>query len=603
MSALNIDTKLITDTQYGSLRSYLRQHDCRTYLGWATLIVYVLFLVYRARHGGADGETANGPVWELRDPRRLAQAGGGLVFRALAELAYFVPVGFVATVALRGNSARLRRFPVRLPALAIGIVFTVLVHAVKSIGSWYIGAAIGMVFPLLGCCLGAWAGTTWFRGWRSRLWFVPKIFSLVLLLFLCAGTIAHFSLEDMPLPFETSRVTSAEKCQLVHLFSSKSPNSLKEGQTHTLRLAEREVNALLSWVLGSESSKHKARVTLERECVSLRMSVLTLLGEERPHYLNLKVTSGVEIEDGNLRLHVDRCRIGAVEVPYWLLRSLCPLVTSFVRHDQRVKPFLDATRGMMIEPDSIQLTYGHLDLHAGLRKSFLRPVITSEELLASTQTHVDSLLLLAIVRQLFDSSPSFDLCLKTVFALARDRSTQSDPVMENQAAILALGVLLGHPQIEELLGFIVVDGDDDTAREVLRRVAIRGRFDWVMHFCVSAAIVVLSDETVSDATGLLKEEFDASANGSGFSFADLLADRAGTNFAIAATRDEAAARTMQNRLAYGFRIEEIFPPADGLPEGISDAELQSRYGGVNGEGYRRLAQEIERRIATCVAYQ
>jgi hypothetical protein len=175
--------------------------------------------------------------------------------------------------------------------------------------------------------------------------------------------------------------------------------------------------------------------------------------------------------------------------------------------------------------------------------------------------------------------------------------------MENQAAILALGVLLGHPHIEELLGFIVVDGDDDAAREVLRRVAIRGRSDWVTHFCVSAAITVLSDETVSDATGLLKEEFDASASGSGFSFSDLLADRAGTTFAIAATRDEVAARAMQNRLAHGFRIEEIFPPADGLPEEISDAELQSRYGGVNGEGYRRLGQEIERRIATCPAYQ
>ncbi|MCP4614309.1 MAG: hypothetical protein GY845_36955 [Planctomycetes bacterium] len=258
---------------------------------------------------------------------------------------------------------------------------------------------------------------------------------------------------------------------------------------------------------------------------------------------------------------------------------------------------------MTFEPDSIQLTYGPLDLPAGLREIFLRPVITNEKLLASTRAYADSLLLLAIVKQLFDSGPSFDLCLKTVFTLVRDRSTQSDPVMENQAAILALGMLLGHPQIEELLGFIVVDGDDDTAREVLRSVAIRDRSDWVTHFCVSAAITVLSDETVSDATGLLKEEVDASVSGSGFSFSDLLADRAGTTFAITATRDEAAARAMQNRLAPDFRIEEIFPPADGLPEGISYAELQSRYGGVNGEGYRHLSQEIDRRIAACTAYQ
>jgi len=603
MSALNMDTKLITDAQCGSLRPYLRQHDCRTYLGWAILIAYVLFLVYRAHRGGEDGETANSPVWELLDPRRLAQAGGGLVFMALAELAYFVPVGFVATVVLRGDSARFRRFPVRLPALAIGIVLTIMVHAVKSIGSWYIGVAIGMVFPLLGCCLGAWAGTTWLRGWRTRLWFVPKVFSLVLLLLLCAGAIAYFSLEDIPLPFETVRVTSAEKRRLVHLFSNKSLNSPKEGQTHTLWLTEREVNALLSWGLSLGSPERKARVRLDRDSVSLRMSVLTLFGEERPRYLNLKMTGGAEIEDGHLRLHVDRCRIGAVEVPYWLLRSLCPLVTSFVRHDQRAKPFLDAMRGMTIEPDSIQLTYSPPDLPTGLWKSFSHPAITSQELLASARTHVDSLLLLAIVRQLFDSVPSFDLCLKTVFALARDRSTQSDPVMENQAAILALGVLLGHPKIEKLLGFIVVDGDDDAAREDLRRVAIHGRSDWVGHFCVSAAITTLTNETISDAAGLLKEELDADVGGSGFSFADLLADRAGRTFALSATCDEAAARSMQDRLAGGFGIEEVFPPADGLPERASDAELQSHYGGVGGEGYLHLIEEIEGRIAACAAYQ
>ena len=184
MSTLKMDTKHITDTQCRSLQPYLKQHDCRTYLGWAILIAYVIFLVYRAHRSGADGGIVNSSVWELRDPSRLAQVGCGLVFRALGELAYFVPIGFIATMVLRGDSARFRRFPVRLPALAIATVLMILVHAVKSIGSWYIGVGIGMVFPLLSCCLGVWAGTTWLRGWRTCLWFVPKVFSLVLLLLL-----------------------------------------------------------------------------------------------------------------------------------------------------------------------------------------------------------------------------------------------------------------------------------------------------------------------------------------------------------------------------------------------------------------------------------
>ena len=108
---------------------------------------------------------------------------------------------------------------------------------------------------------------------------------------------------------------------------------------------------------------------------------------------------------------------------------------------------------------------------------------------------------------------------------------------------------------------------------------------------------------MSDAAGLLKEELDASRGGSGFSFADLLADRAGTTFALRATSDKVSARAMQDRLARGFLIEEFFPPAADLPEGIPDAELQSRYGGVGGQAYNRLIEEIEQRIATCAAYR
>ena len=134
------------------------------------------------------------------------------------------------------------------------------------------------------------------------------------------------------------------------------------------------------------------------------------------------------------------------------------------------------------------------------------------------------------------------------------------------------------------------------AEAVRRETTLRGRDDWTRHFTVSGALTVLSAVAPSDSAGLLKEEMDADG-GSGFSFGDLLADRSGTTFADRATRDEASAAAMQERLAAGFRVDDFFPVADGLPEGIPDAELQSRYGGVGGVLYRRYADEIERRVA------
>jgi hypothetical protein len=318
-------------------------------------------------------------------------------------------------------------------------------------------------------------------------------------------------------------------------------------------------------------------------------------------YLNLVVAGGATWERGILSLDAHECRLGFVELPRRLLACLCPAGASALRHDRRAKPFLDAIRNIVIEPNAVEVTYGRLHLPPGFREDIFGPSVASEEVLASTRAQVDNLL--AVVGRLPRLQPSLEFCFETVFTLARDRSVRGNPVVENQAGLLALGILLGHPRVEQFLGPILPEDGDERGQWTLRHVPLRGRSDWTKHFCVSAAITVFSDGAVSDAAGLLKEELDAGRGGSGFSFADLLADRAGTTFAMRATRDEAAARALQDRIAGGFHIEDFFPPAADLPEGISDAELQRRYGGVGGQEYRLLVEEIERRIAASAAYR
>ncbi|MEA3224541.1 MAG: hypothetical protein U9Q07_01220, partial [Planctomycetota bacterium] len=265
------------------------------------------------------------------------------------------------------------------------------------------------------------------------------------------------------------------------------------------------------------------------------------------------------------------------------------------------KPFVDAIRAVSIDRDSIAITYGRVDLPPGFREDLFGPATASEEVLASTRAQMNNLI--AVIGRSPDTQPSFGMCFETVFILARERSVDRDPVTENRAGIFALGILLGHRRIEEFLGPVSPNGNNRATRRAFRRVTLRGRSDWTKHFCVSAAIAILSDEVVSDAAGLLKEELDADIGGSGFSFADLLADRAGTVFAVRATQDKISAHAMQVRLSRGFLVDEFFPPAADLPEGIPDAELQSRYGGVGGQAYNRLIDEMEQRIDSCAAYR
>jgi hypothetical protein len=155
--------------------------------------------------------------------------------------------------------------------------------------------------------------------------------------------------------------------------------------------------------------------------------------------------------------------------------------------------------------------------------------------------------------------------------------------------------------VESLVGPVADEDLRRAAHSRVGRVTLRDRQDWRRHFLVSAALALLSNESASDEVGLFKEELDAGKGGSGFSFSDLLADRAGTLWALAATDDEAAARRMQDRLAGSFEIGEIFPQAADLPEGISDDDLQAKYGGVGGKRYREILEEIEWRLATCKA--
>ncbi len=599
----HINVQLLRRTRFAEIRRQRKRSQRRPYVGWGILLAYSLFLVGWAYFHGVKDATAWMPTGELPYAPRLAGWIGGLALDVGRTFALFAGAGFLAALVIPGSSGRPGRGPIRLSALASAGALAVLAGMVRGAGAGRPVAGAELLAPLLGCLFGAWAGTTWRQGGPARLWFIPKVALLALLAVLGAGVVVRQALAQAPLSFEAPGVTSADKRRLADLTCDKNPASLKENQSHTLRLTEHDVNILLAWGLALGPKGRKAIVHLDHDSVSLLLSVLMPLGTGRVRYLNLQTTGGARITGGTLLLHMDRCRIGSLEVPCWMLRSLGPFLAAQMNRHPCTRPFLNATQEIVVEPNALQLTYGYLDLPVRLRDSLFGSSRPSEELLAATRTQMEALGLLAVSLRMVEAQPSLALCLKTSFTLARNRSVRRDPIVENQAALFALGVLIGHPRIQEFLGAVLLDPHEKAVQETLHGAAVQGRSDWARHFCVSAATTLLSDETVSDAAGLLKEELDGQTGGSGFSFADLLADRAGATFARAATRDEAAARALQERLARDFRIEEIFPPAEDLPEGLSDAQMQSRYGGVGGAGYQRLIEEIERRVAACAAYR
>jgi hypothetical protein len=266
-------------------------------------------------------------------------------------------------------------------------------------------------------------------------------------------------------------------------------------------------------------------------------------------------------------------------------------------HNDGTRPFFSALQDVKVGDGKVSVAYGRLELPDGFVRDAIAGIGGNEDIAPTMTVHTEKLFELARQHQ----SLTFAQCMETAFASARQRSADSDPVVENRAAILALGYTLGHRHIKQFVGPDLPRIPTDLTRK-FAAVSLRGRRDWTRHYALSAALEVFSNKLASHTLGVLKEELDADG-GSGFSFGDVLADRAGTMLAVSAAESEESARAIQNRLADGFNIDDFMPDGADLPEGLQQEEFGRRYGGVHQARYNELIAEIDRRIGDCAAYQ
>jgi hypothetical protein len=182
-----------------------------------------------------------------------------------------------------------------------------------------------------------------------------------------------------------------------------------------------------------------------------------------------------------------------------------------------------------------------------------------------------------------------------LFALAQARSQAgADAATENRAALLALAVYAsGRPAAAWW----------PAARAwppvPPRGARLAGRGDFPQHFLISAALAAEGGGPLADALGLMKEIGDTQG-GSGFSFNDIAVNRAGARLGELAVRDP---QRVQAWLAAAPVSETLLPDVSALPEFLTRAELESRYGGVGAPAYDALLAEIEARISALALYR
>jgi hypothetical protein len=554
-------------------------------LAYAALLAW-LPVLQPARVGLALGH-----VFQLQSKAGALSLGKALLLWALLKLLGCVPLGALSVLCFPDREdARERRIRVVLPAAALALTLAYAVCALQ------LGSASPSVFALAlafsGAGVGVWIALSARRGPRARRLIVPKLAAASALLAGTLGVLAWLAIEPQPALAERPLPGSDMHRELVGLLHGNDPRKIPEGETRSLRLNDRQVDAALAW--GFSLLRARSKAALSDGGGALQVA-LPILGGRR--WLNIAAAAKLAWTDDTLEMEDAELRVGRVWVPPFLVELTAKSTLAALRTDPDADAVLGAVRALSLRRDAATLTYAALRAPSGLAARLLLGDEAQAELRLATRQHVDELL--ARLAPLPPGDERFRAALSTAFGAARARATDAAKApAENRAALIALGIVLGHPKLARALGERFDYALIERMVALREGASWRGRNDWVRHFTVSAALTVLSDVAPSDAAGLLKEELDAD-HGSGFSFADLLADRSGTMLALRATESEAGARRVQEQLGGAFTLETLLPDPSDLPEGIPDAELKARYGGVGGPGFNTLSSEIERRVAAC----
>jgi hypothetical protein len=384
--------------------------------------------------------------------------------------------------------------------------------------------------------------------------------------------------QDQALVAQAAEPTPAAVNRARALLRRHDPRRQVPGNPGRLRLAQGELDLALA-ALPQALPGLRARVKLEG-ATALAQATWPLPANPLGPYLNLSA----EFVNTSAGLAPRHLRLGPLAVPDALAGWLAALAWGQLREHREWGPVARSVEGARLENGILTVTYRVPEaLPQQLRSIALGPA----EAATLAAYH-------AVLAQTLGAGREplpLPRLLAPLFQLAEARGGGAD---EYRAALLVAGV----PLAEKSLATLVPEARS-WAPLPRRAVTLAGRRDSAQHFAASALLAAHAGTPLARVIGLWKELED-SRGGSGFSFADLAADAAGTRLGEElATGRPAVAR----RLAAGAAESDLLPSLAGLPEKLDAAAFRARYGAPGDPRYAALAADIEAQVADLPIYR
>jgi hypothetical protein len=327
--------------------------------------------------------------------------------------------------------------------------------------------------------------------------------------------------------------------------------------------------------------------------------------------LGLIAAASIAIWEGYLYLNVNcfiiplqgknkfsDCSLGSIPLPSWFVYFSIEKMTYIIFGKLAQQTFTNAISSLRFDSTALHLSFEKpLLLKSSIEKRLSNTLSVVQELRSAfgadaneVQLYIDHLS--KYIAQ-DESNRNVAAAVGEAFALAKLRSEENRAEVENRYALWALSILFGSPEFSRLVALPV-----SWKTPVTQHMKLRGRSDTRLHFFYSAALVLAGEKEISSNIGKYKEilDTDTARGGSGYSFADLAADKAGTELADFATKSKDSALKVQKILA-GTSNESLFIPIiHDLPEGLSERRFTLLFQNDASPAFKQMESRIDARI-------
>jgi len=409
---------------------------------------------------------------------------------------------------------------------------------------------------------------------------------LIIAVPLTLASAIYLSIEKQPLVTGIAQITPTHINRAKHIISLNNPYKIQTGILRTITINQEDLDLAVNY-LANSYGKGSSSIDLQQGMAGVRATI-----ELPPNPIGRYLNIDAKLRETKALPRFEYLHIGKLPIPAFVADWLLQLGIQQLQTSADYGAAANSIKHVSTNGKMLRIVFEWNEALPNQLKALLVPPKEQERLKAYHERLVELTGKSGEKRSL-----RFNELMRALFKFAAQRSNGGDPVAENRAAIIVMAFYINGQGLDA-----IIPAARQWAKPTPRSVTLSGRRDFSQHFTISAALAATAGSPLSDVIGLHKEIQD-SHGGSGFSFNDIAADRAGTRFGELATTSDSGAQKVQRQLTAGLRESDIMPEVKDLPEYMQEMEFKRRYGGIGSHAYTKMTHEIERRIAALPLYR